>query len=146
MFNSTVLGFAKEMNNILPAVIRGFLRQMANELTRGKITIPQYLTLDLIYNHGPRKMSWLAKEMSVSLPAMSGLISRLYRLGFIKRIYDDRDRRVIRIDLAHKGRSALEKIRSQRQQAIARVFGKISQRERQEYLRILTKIYYILTR
>lgn len=136
--------FSKKMTTLLPNVIRGFLRKQTDELAKGKISIPQYLVLDFIFSNGVQKMSRLAKEMAVSLPAMSGLIERLHRLGLVKRMYDSKDRRVIKITLTVKGQGVVIKIRTQREKIISKIFGQIAAEERKEYLRILTKVHDVL--
>lgn len=144
MTQRNLYDFSKRLTSLLPNIIRGFLRKQSDELAKGKISIPQYLTLDYIYTNAEQKMSKLAKVMAVSLPAMSGLIERLHKLGMVRRNYDPRDRRIVKIALTPKGKEVVVKIRTQRERIISNVFGKISAREREEYLHILTKIHNVL--
>jgi DNA-binding MarR family transcriptional regulator len=119
-------------------------KKQTDALGRGKITVPQYLSLDLLKSHGFLKMKDIAKELNISLPAATGLVDRLYRMGMVKRTYDERDRRLIIITLTSKGKQTLEQIRSQRQKAIQQVFGKLTEKERLTYLRIVRKLKKIL--
>lgn len=136
--------FSKKLVDILPKVMQGFLRRQTDALAKGKITAPQYLVLDLIYRQGAQKMSSLAKELNVSLPAMTGLIERLFKLGIVKRIYGEKDRRVITIEMSAKGEDLVKAIRKQRESIFAEIFGRLTQEERVDYLRILLKIKDIL--
>src|SRR4051812_45551873 len=54
-------------------------------------------------SHGPITMSELAEEMSISLPSATSLVNRLVDHGWVKRDQDDKDRRVIRLDLTDSG-------------------------------------------
>lgn len=136
--------FSREMTRIMPSVIRGMLKKQTDEIARGYITMPQYLVLDLIEKLGPLKMTRLAREMDVSLPAMSGIVDRLYILKMVERQYDPLDRRLVKITLTGKGDKAVKKITRQREKVIEAVFGRLTHKERQIYLNIFKKVQNIL--
>ena len=138
--------FVTQVMEVLPQVIRGFLRTQANALSRGQISPPQYFVLDAIDRQGALKMSELAAELSVSLPAMSGLVNRLYKMKLVKRIYPEKDRRVIKIDISLRGKNILKTIRAQREAGFQKIFRQLSQKDRAEYLRIITKMRDILNK
>ncbi len=136
--------FACEVAGIVPELIKGMFRLKPDTLGRGKVTVPQFLALDLILQKGRLKMRDIAEGLNVSLPAATGIIERLYKMNMVERVYDSRDRRVVRIKLTLKGRKAAVDIRNSRKQAIKEVFGKLTPRERRDYLNILRKIKDIL--
>jgi DNA-binding MarR family transcriptional regulator len=136
--------FADRFEEIFPVVIREFARRQTSELYKGKISFPQFLALGFINGHGEARMTDMARYMSVSTAAMTGIVDRLVRDGYVVRAYDPEDRRTIRIKLTHKGASLVKKIKQQRRLAVMKVFGKISQAEREDYLRIFTRIHDIL--
>ncbi len=117
--------FSKKVVEVLPQVIRGIMRRQSDALSRGKITAPQYLVLDLLEVRGPQTMSSLAKEISTSLPAMSGLVDRLHRMGLVKRRYGQKDRRTIKIDLKTEGRNVVKTIQAQRRKMFTKIFGEL---------------------
>lgn len=128
----------------MPHLLRGMFKKRMDALGKGYITLPQYLSLELIDSCGTLKMKEIAKELNVSLPAATGMIDRLYRLGLVKREFEPRDRRVVKIVLTAGGRRVLNDIRRKRRKAIEEVFSNLSQKERQVYLKILKKIRDIL--
>lgn len=136
--------FSRQLVNIFPAVMRGVLRRQTDALTKGKLTAPQFFVLDFIFTNGPAKMTRLAKEFSVSLPAMSGLVERLCRMKLTSRNYDPRDRRIINITLSAAGKKIVANFRQQRESIIAEIFGQLPEKDRREYLRIILKIKDIL--
>ena len=138
--------FADRINDIIPIMIREFARYQVNELSKGKITLPQFLILDFLEKSGEAKMSGLANFMAVSTAAMTGTVDRLVRYGYVTRELEPEDRRVIKIKITLKGRELVKKINSQRRQMIIDIFGKISEADRSDYLRVLTKIEEILSR
>jgi len=138
--------FARRLVDVFPQVMRGVMRRQTDALTKGQITAPQFLVLDLIYRLGPQKMGVLAETLSVSLPAASGLVDRLHKLGLVERVYEEKDRRIIRIELKPRGKSVVKTFRLQREKIIAEIFGQLSENDRNDYLRILIKIKDIINK
>ena len=138
--------FADKLNRIMPVIMKEFARRNANELSKGKITLPQLFTLGFLNEKGESRMTDLARFMKVSTAAMTGVVDRLVRDAYILRVYDPKDRRIIKVKLTSKGVQLIKKINQQKRQMVINVFGEITQVEREEYLRILTRIYDILTK
>lgn len=141
----TLHEFADKINDVMPVIIKEFSKQHVNELYKGKITLPQFLILGLLHNNGDSKMCSIAKFMSVTTAAMTGMVDRLVRYGYVTRDSEPGDRRVIKIKLTKKGSELVRKINSQRRQLIIDIFGRISETDRSDYLRVLMKIREILT-
>lgn len=136
--------FADAIFTLLPKLLKGLMAKQKDELTRGVITMPQFFVLHLIWEEGALKMTEIAHSLKVSLPAVSGLVDRLVSMGFAKRYYDSKDRRIIRIDLSKKGRMTLKRIESQRKRLMCSVFGKLTEKERRQYHKILNKLVKIV--
>lgn len=137
--------FADKMNEVMPSLIREFAWRQANELYRGKITLPQFLIMDFLNEKGESKMTGLADFIRVSTAAMTGTVDRIIRYDYAQRVYDPKDRRIIRIKLTSKGVALVRKVNRQRHKMIVDIFGRISPHEREEYLNILMRIRSILT-
>ena len=82
----------------------------------------------------------MANFLKVTTAAMTGIVDRLARDGYVARSSDPSDRRVVRIKLTSKGSSAVKDITDKRRQMMIKIFGTISEKERQDYLKILVKI------
>jgi len=130
----------------MPVVIQGFARRQANELYKGKITLPQFLILDFLSQRGESRMTDTAHFMHVTTAAMTGIVDRLVRDNYAIRVYEPKDRRIIKIKLTHQGSDLVKKINAQRRRMVIEVFGSISRADREEYLRILMQIKEILTK
>ncbi|MFH1641195.1 MAG: MarR family transcriptional regulator [Candidatus Omnitrophota bacterium] len=143
--SSHILDFADKVSEIMPLVMREFSRRLGNELFKEKITLPQIFILDLLDKHGESRMSDLARLMKVSTAASTGIVERLVKYGYVARVFDPDDRRIIRIKLTSKGSVLIRNINQGRRRLITRIFGKISEEDRQDYLRILFQIKNILT-
>ncbi|MBU1125278.1 MAG: MarR family transcriptional regulator [Candidatus Omnitrophica bacterium] len=136
--------FAERLNHILPLITKEFFKRQTNKLFKGKLTVPQFLVLDCLLREGNSKMSTLAQVLDVTTAAMTGIVDRLVRDGYLKRSFDSGDRRVIKITLTPRGTAIVKKIIEERQQLIMKIFGEISEDDRAEYLRILMQIRDIL--
>lgn len=136
--------FADKMNELMPTVIKEFVRRQANELYKGKITLPQFLILAFLAREGGSKMSVLARFMGVSTAAMTGIVERLVRDNYALRQSQAGDRRIIKVKLTYRGAQLVTRINAQRKQMILSIFGKISEEDRRDYLRILMQIKDVL--
>lgn len=142
----TLIEFADKMNLIMPVIIKEFARRQVNELYKGKITLPQFLILEFLHRQGQSKMTALANYMDVTTAAITGVVERLVRDSYAVRAYEPKDRRIIKVKLTSKGSNLLKKVNQQRRRMLIKIFGRISQADRQEYLRILMQIKDILIR
>ena len=56
--------------------------------------------IDVLDRHGPMTAGELAAKTSLAPPSVTGLINRLERKGFVRRVADPSDRRRVRVELA----------------------------------------------
>ena len=90
-------------------------------------------------------MSTIARNLNVTTPAATGLVSRMIRSGFIKRTLDEKDRRIIYIEMTKKGGKIINDIQKARYKMMMDIFGKLTSHERRTYLDIVKKLCRILT-
>jgi DNA-binding MarR family transcriptional regulator len=135
--------FADRLSRIIPTMMKEFARQQLF-LYRDQITLPQFIILDFLHIQGESKMKDLATFMNVSTAAMTGIVERLVRYKYVIRSFQPDDRRIIKVGLTTRGNELVRKINEQRRKMLVKVFGKVSEKDRQDYLRILTQIKDIL--
>lgn len=144
MKNPSLSEFADRLNDIMPVIIKEFARRQVNELYKGKITLPQFLILEFLSRRNELIMSDLARFMKVTTAAMTGIVDRLVRYAYVIRAFDPKDRRIIKIRMTAKGATLVKKINSQRRKMVINIFGRISEDDREDYLRILMQIKDVL--
>ena len=144
MSQLSIYEFADKLNEVMPVLMREFVRRQVNELYKGKITLPQFLILDFLHHQGESRMTDLASFMHVTTAAMTGIGERLVKGGYAVRTYEPQDRRIIKVGLTIKGNELVKKVNHQRREMVLKIFGKISESDRQDYLRILMQIKDIL--
>jgi DNA-binding MarR family transcriptional regulator len=140
IMSASIKKFSEELMSLFPFIGRALHGGHTDALGKGTITVPQFFCLELVEAGGPLKMNEVAAQLHISLPAATGLINRLHSMGMVKRIYDPSDRRVIRISITPKGEGAIKEVVIQKRRAIEKVFSCLSERERNEYLRIIKKM------
>jgi DNA-binding MarR family transcriptional regulator len=105
-----------------------------------KITMPQFVILDLLERQGESKMTEMARFSGVTTAGMTGIVDKLVKYGYCIRKSDPSDRRVVKIRPTEKGARLVKTISLHRREMTVDLFSKISQEERVEYLKILAHI------
>ncbi len=132
--------FADRISELMPVIMREYMKNQGEEFHKLKITMPQFFVLEFLYRSGECKMGDIAKFINVTTAAVTGIIDRLFRDGYVLRSSDSRDRRIVNIKLTAKGSKMVKNMVEHRKQVSVRMFGMISQGERSQYLSILTSI------
>jgi DNA-binding MarR family transcriptional regulator len=124
--NITLL--AQEILQIIPQI----MRMLAAELRRsGQAMTPGNFQLMFILLEGPSSLSVLAELQNVSLPTMSRTVSRLEKIGWIKRRSDPNDRRVTLIVLTEDGRKRLMEMSDLAQDTLSKALESTSIADRE---------------
>ena len=137
--------FADRINEILPFIMRESIRQQAGEFYKTRITIPQFAILDYLHRQGEPKMTDISKMLNVTTAAVTGIVDKLVKYGYVTRKSDPEDRRIIKIKITAKGNDMVKRLIEHRRRMIVDMFSKVSEEERDAYLRILTHIKEQLT-
>ena len=77
------------------------------------ITRVQIMTLRFVSFNNECKTSDIADCLAVSRPDATRIVDTLVNKGFIKRVYDKNDRRVIRLKITKEGKKAFEDIKKE---------------------------------
>jgi DNA-binding MarR family transcriptional regulator len=141
MADHDISQFADKVTELIPVIMREYVKHQVDEFDKLKITMPQFFVLDLVGRKGEEKMSDLAKFINVTTAAMTGIVERLVKNGYVVRVYDPDDRRIIKIKLTPKGAKILKDMIQKRKEITIKMFGSISQEEREEYLKILAHVH-----
>lgn len=101
------------------------------------LTVSQFECLKYLQRHGSCSAAELADGLHMTPPAVTKLVDRLVRKGFLTRRERPDDRRSVEISLTATGRDAVERIRERRSQVFELILGKMSLEERQALERSL---------
>ncbi|MEA3328855.1 MAG: MarR family transcriptional regulator [Candidatus Omnitrophota bacterium] len=142
--NQEMDSFYKEMAELMPKLMRQFLKKGPSALARGNISMPHIFILGMLNEKGSCNMSEIAGELAITTSAVTGLVDRMLKLGLVERIRGEEDRRVVKVKATKKGKNTINKIISQRREMMMKVFSQISSQDREKYMEILRKIYLAL--
>lgn len=129
--------FADKVLTIMPVLLKEFARTPSLSCS---MTLPQMLTLNYLAKTGAVSMKTLAGFMNCSTAAATGMVDRLVRAGLVIRSMVPQDRRVIKVRITGKGQRLVKETIEKRRETIVRVFGRLSETDRNDYLRVLFSI------
>lgn len=95
-------------------------RRLRPTAAAGSLTTTEVDVLVAAEKQGPVRLSDLAGFAGLNPTMLSRLIPKLEEAGLIRRMDDDADRRVCRVIATDKGSRLLERIRSERDDALSR--------------------------
>ena len=119
-----------QLQVLIRGIQSGFSAYYALVLVPYGISFPQFAVLLCLARQRPLKMSEVAVALRVSLPAVTNLVDRLERKGFLRRKAHPKDRRVTLLDLTPKGLGVVAKTQGRTMGMLTRVFLKKRPAER----------------
>ena len=100
----------KKVNDILVNLFNTVLRleeEAVHNSSHNDISITEVHTLAAIGTGRPRTMTHVANILGISVSTLTTAINRLVKKGYVDRLRDERDRRIVKIHLTEKGVSAV---------------------------------------
>lgn len=110
------------------------------------IGVSEILVLDRLREKGSMKQSDLAHELGYTPGAMTNIADRLMKQGDAERIYDETDRRIVRLAITESGETILKEAQQTGQEMRQDIFSVLTQEEIQQYLMIQQKLLKNLQR
>ncbi len=86
-------------------------------------------------------VSDLARELSVSVPALSRTIKNLEKRGYVMRVTDHTDRRNHFLKVTPGGSGIVEKIDHQMEIYCEKIYGQIGEERVKDFIRFLNDLY-----
>ena len=114
---------------------------LMGELSRDRLSFPQFFLLGHLCSHGPTGMTRIAELMGHSTPAATGLVQRLEKLGYVQRTHEQEDRRKVTVSVTTKGSRLVEGIRQEMITNLTKVKDLLTTEEQHAWLDIYRKIH-----
>ena len=108
------------------------------------LTVAQMRCLRVLSHEENCTMRDLSRHLGVRPSTACELVDALVRGGFVQRAPDEKDRRVVRLSLAAKGRKMHEKHRARRQEHLRSVIANLSEEQRHAMLSALETLIGVL--
>lgn len=126
--------------SIIMVMQRKFMATLMGELSRDRLSFPQFFLLGHLGSHGATGMTRIAELMGHSTPAATGLVQRLEKLGYVKRMHEVNDRRKVTVTITSKGTQLVEGVRQEMIGNLSKVKELLSPQEQRAWLDIYKKI------
>lgn len=133
------------LEEVVQQMIRRVHAELDHHLVQG-LTGSQFFVMNRLYRRGRMMVSEVAEEMGVSLSAVTALVDRLHRAGFVERVRDENDRRVVWLAVTPRGEEVLLSCQGARRKVLKRYFGQLSLDNLKYLIGIYEKLIAILQR
>lgn len=127
----------KELRYIA-AIIKHNGRKILKNYT---ITPPQFIALQWLFEHGDMTIGDLSNKMFLAFSTTTDLVDRMENNNLVKRIRDNKDRRVVRIHLLSEGERVIEEVIDKRRDYLNAVLSDFGEDEVTKLSHLLTKLH-----
>lgn len=93
------------------------------------MTIPQFTALQILIHHENLTIGELSQRMALACSTITDLIDRMEKSELVERQRDEKDKRVVRINVLPKGYDILEKVLNERREFLKGKFTDFSTEE-----------------
>ena len=122
--------------------IAGIIKQQGRKiLTNYKITPPQFIALQWLFELGDMTIGDLSAKMYLAFSTTTDLVDRMEKNELVKRVRDEQDRRVVRIHLLPEGERIIEEVIEKRQTYLQNMLTHLGEDEVQEFSRYLSALH-----
>jgi MarR family transcriptional regulator, organic hydroperoxide resistance regulator len=122
--------------------ISGIIKQKGREmLTNYKITPPQFVALQWLFEDGDMTIGELSNKMFLACSTTTDLVDRMEKSNLVMRVKDPNDRRVVRIHLQEEGERIINEVIIKRQAYLEEVLTNFSADEIQLLQTNLMKLH-----
>jgi DNA-binding MarR family transcriptional regulator len=122
---------------LMPSIIQGV--QLDFFVKRG-VTQTQFLVLIAIHSYRRATMGTLTRNLRVSLPTTSGIVDRLARAGYVRRLPHPEDRRQVIVETTAKGREFITQFQAVIRHRWEEVLKALEPRELSAFYRVVSRL------
>lgn len=90
--------------------------------------------------HDRVPMRELAEFLEITPPSATAMIEKMVDINFLKREYDEKDRRTILISITEKGMKMFKKAEKENREILEEMLKKISKEDQNKFFEILKKM------
>ncbi len=105
------------------------------------ITVPQFSALQILINQGNMTIGELSQKMSLACSTITDLIDRMEKAELVVRKKDEKDKRVVRVEVLPNGYDILEKVLNKRIEFLSGKLSDFSDEEKNRLNQGLKALY-----
>ena len=129
--------YISQLEDLFPDIVEGMSFKVVQELAELKITLAQFQALSLLAEKKGCIMSELARGMSQSFSATTGIVDRLIRDGLARRERDKKDRRVVRVFITSKGKYTVGQFKRYRKEHLISILESLKEKDRKTLIQAM---------
>ena len=132
--------FARRVGELFPVLHRHAARQQQDLLSKGYLSFPQSVVLEILASRESSTMTEIARAIGRPKSAATALVDGLVKLGLVRRWHAEGDRRLVNVSVTAKGRRIARTVHDDMVALVDRIFAPLTETEKRQYLTILEKI------
>lgn len=136
-YSDNVAQMEKDLRHIA-AIIKQRGRRILSNYT---ITPPQFIALQWLFEHGDMTIGDLSNKMYLAFSTTTDLVDRMEKNQLVKRVRDEQDRRVVRINLLSEGERVIEEVIEKRRVYLNSVLADFDEQQVKDFSDLLTKLH-----
>lgn len=122
--------------------ISSLIKQKGREILNVyKITPPQFVALQWLFEEGDMTIGELSSKMFLAFSTTTDLIDRMEKNELVSRVKDNKDRRVVRINLLSEGERIIDEVIKKRQLYLQDILSDFSDTDIASLTKNLTKLH-----
>jgi DNA-binding MarR family transcriptional regulator len=131
-------GKIEELDQVFVELARFFI---SHWLLEEEVVSPkQFILLRVLYDRERSTVSDLAALLKQSNSATTIALNRLVKAGYVNRVRDEQDRRVVWVTLSDKAVPLMERLLSRRRELIAKLMENLTDSELEQFTLYLRKV------
>lgn len=127
---------AMQIGHSIRKLTKTFREIMNKDLKELGLTTPQIITIGQVYDE-PKTIGQISENTRLSYSTVSGIIDRLERDGWLERVRDDKDRRIVWIKKTNKHEELKEKLHFFQESFYEKLLADLSSEELDNIVRSL---------
>lgn len=126
----------------IASIIKEQGRQILSNYT---ITPPQFIALQWLFEHGDMTIGDLSNKMFLAFSTTTDLVDRMEKNELVKRVRDEKDRRVVRIHLLSEGERVIQEVIDKRRDYLQDVVKDFNPEQLTTFTELLSKMHVEMT-
>lgn len=110
-------------------------------LVEFEITPPQFQALLYLVKEEDLTIGELSKRMYLACSTITDLVDRMEKNKMVKRVRDEKDRRVVRVAVLEKGHSIIQKVLNARREYLRDILKDLSEEQKSFILEGISMVY-----
>jgi MarR family transcriptional regulator, organic hydroperoxide resistance regulator len=110
-------------------------------LVEFEITPPQFQALVYLAKEEDLTIGALSKRMYLACSTITDLVDRMEKNKMVKRVRDEKDRRVVRVTVLEKGHKIIQKVLTARREYLRDILSDLSEEQKSFILEGISMVY-----